>query len=67
MANIDIKYGFIVKLMLTIAIGEFDRKIRYFIYLLLTNFKFNVDLLKCHFSFAQNRLRNAAKVVVHKT
>jgi hypothetical protein len=52
--------------MLTIAIGEFDRKIRYFIYLLLTKFKFKVDLLKCNFSFAQNRLPDAAKVVAHK-
>jgi hypothetical protein len=67
MANMDITYGFIVKLMSTIAISKFDRKIRYFIYLLLTNFKFNVDLLKCNFSFAQNRLRNAAKVVTLKT
>jgi hypothetical protein len=41
MANIDIKYGFIVNLMSTLAIGKFDNKkgILFIFYQQTSNFK----------------------------
>jgi hypothetical protein len=44
MANVDIKYGFIVNLTTTLAINMFDITKGYFLYLLPINFKFKVEL-----------------------
>jgi hypothetical protein len=62
MANIDIKYGFIVNLMSKLAIGEFDNKkgIFFFFYQQTSNLTLN-------FIFARNRLRDAAKIVAKVT